>query len=175
MAKELGLSGIIKSESQDICFIPDNDYSSFISEQISSPPGEIIDINGNILGKHRGLAFYTVGQRQGLGLSSNERLYVISLDTYNNRLIVGGQEYLFTSQLYVDKLNWISGKAPDESANVTAKIRYRSPEAAVNLDINNASAKVQFSQPQRAVAPGQSIVFYQGELVLGGGIIENYN
>jgi tRNA-specific 2-thiouridylase len=172
MARELGLTDSIKSESQDICFIPNSGYSSFISEHISSPAGDIIDTDGRILGRHRGLAHYTVGQRQGIGLASNKRLYVIRLDAGNNRLVVGSQENLLTGNLSANQLSWISGKAPDETHNITAKIRYRSPEVAVGLSINNGTAEVRFAHPQRAVAPGQSIVFYRGEVVLGGGIIE---
>ncbi|MFH1662738.1 MAG: tRNA 2-thiouridine(34) synthase MnmA [Chloroflexota bacterium] len=172
MARELGLADITKPESQDICFIPDSDYSSFIGKRISSPPGDIIDTDGRIIGRHKGLAHYTVGQRQGLGLSSNKRLYVIRLDTGNNRLVAGSQEHLFTSNLSANRLSWVSGKAPDETANITAKIRYRSPEVKVNLDINKDTAEVRFAQPQWAVTPGQSTVFYQGEVVLGGGVIE---
>jgi len=172
MARELGLADIIKTESQDVCFIPDSDYSSFISKRISSPPGDIIDTNGNILGKHKGLAYYTIGQRQGLGLASNKRLYVIRLDTGSNRLVVGSQEHLLVSHLSASQLNWVAGKAPDDTSDVTAKIRYRSSEVEVNLNINKNTAEVRFSQPQQAVTPGQSIVFYRGEVVLGGGVIE---
>lgn len=172
IARELGLADIIKPESQDICFIPDNGYSSFISKHISSPPGDIIDTNGKILGEHKGLAYYTIGQRQGLGLASNKRLYVIRLDTSSNRLIVGSLEHLSTSNLSANQLSWVSGQAPDEAADITAKIRYRSPEVKVSLSINKGTANVHFAQPQRAVTPGQSIVFYQGEVVLGGGVIK---
>ncbi len=172
MAGELGLAGIIKSESQDVCFISDGDYSSFISKRISSPPGDIIDMDGRILGRHKGLAYYTIGQRQGLGLASNKRLYVIRLDTGNNRLVVDSQEHLLVSYLSANQLNWIAGKAPDDTSDVTAKIRYRSSEIEVNLNINKSTAEVRFNQPQRAVTPGQSIVFYWGKVVLGGGVIE---
>ena len=172
MARELGLADIIKPESQDVCFIPDSGYSSFISKRISSPPGDIIDTDGKILGRHRGLAYYTVGQRQGLGLASNKRLYVIRPSTDGNRLVAGSQEHLFTSNLSANQLSWVSGQAPDETANITAKIRYRSPEVEVSLSINKGTAEVQFAQPQRAVTPGQSIVFYRGKVVLGGGVIE---
>jgi len=172
MAGELGLADSIKSESQDICFIPNSDYSSFINKHTSSPAGDIIDIDGRILGRHRGLVHYTVGQRQGLGLASNKRLYVIRLDAGSNRLVVGSQEHLLTGYLSANQLSWVSGKAPDETDNITAKIRYRSPEVEASLSINNDTAEVRFTHTQRAVAPGQSIVFYRGEVVLGGGIIE---
>lgn len=173
IARELGFNDSIKPESQDICFIPNNDYSSFINECISSPPGDVVDVDSRILGRHSGLMHYTIGQRQGLGLASNKRLYVIKLDTDNNRLVVGNQECLLTNHLYANQLKWISGKAPNESASITAKIRYRSPEAEADLKIKNGTVEVFFTHPQRAAAPGQSIVFYKGEAVLGGGTIES--
>jgi len=173
ISRELGFNDSIKPESQDICFILNNDYSSFINERISLPPGDIVDIDGRILGRHSGLMHYTIGQRQGLGLASNKRLYVIKLDTKNNRLVVGGQEHLLTSHLSANQLNWVSGKAPGKTANITAKIRYRSPEAEAGLKIKNGTIEVLFIHPQRAVTPGQSIVFYKGEAVLGGGTIES--
>jgi tRNA-specific 2-thiouridylase len=172
MARELGLADKIESESQDICFIPDGDYSSYINEHTSSPAGDIIDMDGRILGRHRGLAHYTVGQRQGIGLASSKRLYVIRLDAGNNRLVVGNPENLLTDSLSANQLKWVSGKAPDEAAGITAKIRYRSPEVDALLNVRNDSTEVRFAQPQRAVTPGQSVVFYRGEDVLGGGIIE---
>ena len=172
IAGELGLSDIIKDESQDICFIAGSDYHSFISQHIPSPPGDIVDSNGKVLGRHKGLSHYTVGQRQGLGLASNRRLYVISLDAKSNRLVVGSQEQLFAHRLCASRLHWISGKAPPETAGITARVRYKSPDVGVNLCLNNSTAEVQFAQPQTAIAPGQSIVFYQGEVVLGGGVIQ---
>jgi len=172
MSVELGLADIFKNESQDICFIPNNNYHSFIREHILSQPGDIVNTEGKILGRHKGLAYYTVGQRQGLGLASDRRLYVLRLDTKSNRLEVGSQDQLFTSRLFASRLSWVLGKAPEDTANITAKVRYKSPEVAASLLLDNNSAEVRFAQPQRAIAPGQSIVFYQGEVVLGGGIIE---
>ena len=172
MASELGFADAIRNESQDICFIPNGDYRSFIREHIPCQPGDIVDTDGKILGRHNGLACYTIGQRQGLGLASDKRLYVIRLDADSNRLVAGSQEQLFTSRLSANRLSWVSGKAPQELTGVTAKIRYNSPDVGVNLYINDDTAKVQFAKPQRAIAPGQSIVFYRGEAVLGGGIIE---
>ncbi len=172
MARELGLANTARYESQDICFIPDNDYRSFIAEHIPSQPGDITDTNGKILGKHKGLAYYTEGQRQGLGLASDKRLYVLKLDAKSNRLVVGSHGQLSSNKLVASQLNWISGKAPEDSNNITAKVRYKSPEAAASLHLDNGTAEVLFSQPQWAIAPGQAVVFYQGEAVLGGGIIE---
>ena len=171
-AAELGLPTAARRDSQDICFIPDNDYRSFIARHISLKPGDIVDTEGKVLGRHSGLARYTIGQRQGLGLASNERRYVLKIDADNNRLVAGTHNQLSKSRLLASQLSWVSGKAPGEPIEVTAKVRYRSPEIAARLHINDGIAEVQFHQPQRAIAPGQAIVFYQGDAVLGGGIID---
>ena len=171
MASELGLVTSGRSESQDVCFIPDNDYRSFIAQYISFQPGDIVDIKGKVLGKHNGLAQYTVGQRQGLGLVSSEPLYVIELDAANNRLVVGSKDQLLHSVLIASQLSWVSGKAPPGPISITAKVRYKAPEVAAELHLNDR-AEVRFAEPQQAIAPGQSVVFYQGDVVLGGGIID---
>jgi tRNA-specific 2-thiouridylase len=171
MASELGLPTSGRSESQDVCFIPDNDYRAFIAQHISSEPGDIIDVTGKVLGKHDGLAQYTVGQRQGLGLASSEPLYVIELDAANNRLVVGSKDQLLHSVLIASQLSWLSGKAPPGPITITAKVRYRAPEVAAELHLNDR-AEVRFAEPQQAIAPGQSVVFYQDDVVLGGGIID---
>jgi tRNA-specific 2-thiouridylase len=170
LAAELRLPAASRSESQDICFIPDNDSRAFIAAHLAPEPGEIVDIDGNLLGQHQGLAYYTVGQRQGTGVSSSGRLYVIELDTRTNRLIVGPQSQLYKPSLIAHDLNWISPQL-QITLEVTGKIRYRSPEFKATLNIEGKTAKVCFDKPQRAVAPGQSVVFYQGDQVLGGGII----
>jgi len=171
MAGEMGLPTVSRGESQDICFIPDNDYRSFIAKYISFQPGEIVDIKGKVLGQHQGLAQYTVGQRQGLGLNLPEQLYVIELDAANNRLVVGSRDQLLHGVLLASQLSWVSGKAPAGPISITAKFRYKAPEVAAELDINDR-AEVRFEEPQQAIAPGQSVVFYRDELVLGGGIID---
>lgn len=172
LAAERGLPTSSRHDSQDVCFIPDNDYRSFIAQHIPIKPGDITDIEGKVLGKHNGLARYTIGQRQGLGLASNERLYVLRLDTANNRLVVGTRDQLLSNRLLASNLSWVSGKAPQQPINVTAKIRYKSPEAVAKLYIRHGRAEVQFLKPQRAITPGQAVVFYQGDALLGGGIIE---
>ncbi len=172
-AAKLGLPTANRRDSQDVCFIPDNDYRSFIARHITLQPGDIVDTADKVLGKHHGLAQYTVGQRQGLGLTSNKRLYVLKLDATGNRLVVGSEEQLFSNTLTASRLSWVSGQAPAEPIAVTAKVRYKSPEAVADLTVNDGIAKVQFHQPQRAIAPGQAVVFYQGDVVLGGGIIES--
>ncbi|GAJ03199.1 unnamed protein product, partial [marine sediment metagenome] len=142
-------------------------------KHISPKPGDIIDTKGTVLGRHSGLAQYTVGQRQGLGLASNKRVYVLKLDTANNSLVVGTKDQLLSNTLFASQLSWVSGKAPREPINITAKVRYQSPEVTAKLHLNDGVAEVNFHQPQWAIAPGQAIVFYQGNAVLGGGIIKN--
>ncbi len=173
LAAKLSLPVSAKRDSQDICFIPDNDYRSLLASRVHLESGDIVDTKGKVLGKHKGLAQYTVGQRQGLGLASNTRLYVTKLDAIGNRLVVGAKAQLLSDALVVSKLSWVSGKAPDEPINVTAKIRYKSPEATARLHLNNGVVEVQFHQPQWAITPGQSVVFYQGDIILGGGIIQD--
>ncbi len=173
LAAEADLPSSSRRDSQDICFIPDSDYRSFIARHVPLKPGDIVDTEGKILGKHNGLAQYTVGQRQGLGLASNQRLYVLRLDAATNRLVVGSKEQLLSNRLVASKLSWVSGAAPRQMNDVTAKIRYRSPEAKAELYLSNGTAEVQFRQPQPAITPGQAVVFYQGDAVLGGGIIDD--
>jgi len=173
MAARLELPASSRRESQDICFIPDRDYRSFVARRIPLKAGDIVGARGQVLGKHSGLARYTVGQRQGLGLASNERLYVIKLDAPSNRLVVGSEDELWRDTLLATNLSWVSGKAPDEPVTITAKVRYRSPEVPATLHIRSGAAEVRFHQPQRAIAPGQAVVFYQGDTVLGGGTIED--
>jgi tRNA-specific 2-thiouridylase len=172
LATELHLTFLTQNESQDICFIPDNDYRSFITKYIKPKPGIITDITGKVLGKHDGLALFTIGQRQGLGISAGGPYYVIHLDTSQNIIIVGPYEALLKKKVYVRKLNWVSGNAPAYLRKLTAKIRYRSPETTATYYQNDEFSIVNFNQPQRAIAPGQSVVFYEGDVILGGGVIE---
>jgi tRNA-specific 2-thiouridylase len=172
LAEERGLSTASQRESHDICFIPNNDYRAFLARHLPAEPGDITDISGKILGKHNGLAHYTVGQRQGLGLSSTERRHVLRLDTSGNRLVVGSKNQLLSRRLIARELSWVAGRPPADLNQITARIRYRSPETTIALSLNKETAEVEFHEPQWAVAPGQAIVFYQGDTVLGGGIIE---
>ncbi len=171
-AVALGLPVDTSRGSQDICFIPSGDYRSFVSRHLPLQPGDIVDTGDEILGRHQGLACYTVGQRRGLGLSSGKRLYVVSLDADNNRVVVGPEDMLLSSRLLARQLHWISGEPPQDLSGITAKIRYKSPAVAASLCLENDGTRVCFDQPQRAITPGQSIVFYRGEEVLGGGVIE---
>jgi len=172
LAAELGLPTANRHESQDICFIPDNDYRSFITERIPLKEGEVVDITGKVLGRHGGLAQYTVGQRHGLGLTSSGQLYVLKLDALSNRLVVGSRDQLLHNGLTVTKPSWVSGETAKESLTITAKVRYKAPEVAAELHPSDSVAEVRFITPQSAITPGQSVVFYQGDIVLGGGIID---
>ena len=172
IAKEMKLPAGEHRDSQDVCFIPDNDYRAFIAEKVPLRAGGIVDINGRILGEHGGLALYTVGQRQGLGLTSEEPLYVLKIDAESNEIVVGNREQALHNVLLSRKLSWISGRSPELPIAVTAKIRYQAPEAAAELYPGDDGVEVRFFEPQSAMAPGQSIVFYQNDEVLGGGIID---
>jgi tRNA-uridine 2-sulfurtransferase len=172
ISAELGLPAAKGRESQDICFLPDGNYHAFIAKHIVSKPGVIVNVEGRELGLHRGLANYTIGQRQGLGISNPEPLYVIKLDPESNRLVVGPVEKLFKKGFQAYNLTWISGEAPEGILDVTCKVRYRTPEVPASLEVKNGKAEVCFSTPQRAIAPGQSAVWYRDEAVIGGGIID---
>ncbi len=171
IAKAAGLPVGDKPKSHDICFVPGGDYRSFIEKFVPPEPGGIVDRKGNVLGRHSGLANYTVGQREGLGISGKEPVYVLSLDVKNNRVIVGPREALYTSTLRLRDVKWISGKAPNSNNGLTCKIRYRAKEVAIGLELEDNTALVKFFEPQFAVTPGQSCVFYRGGGVLGGGVI----
>jgi len=175
MARELGLAVADKPDSQEICFIPDNNYQRFLKEY--SPDvakrGDIIDRTGNVLGKHEGICFYTIGQRKGLGFSAGRPLYVVHLDQEKNRVVVGENEEIFSHSLLAGQLNWIAIEKLIEPREVSARIRYSAPESrALISPWGTDRVRVDFKEPQRAITPGQAVVFYQGELVLGGGVIE---
>jgi tRNA-specific 2-thiouridylase len=171
-ARQKRLPAADKPSSQDICFIA-SDYGTFLSRYINSTPGEIVNSWGEVLGQHRGTVFYTVGQRHGLGLATAEPLYITRIDPDKSQLIVGYKEDLYSSRLTASEVHWVSGKPPAASMAVTVKIRYRSPYIAAILNPKSDSAEVVFNQPQPAVTPGQAVVFYRDNEVLGGGTIES--
>ncbi|MBC8253524.1 MAG: tRNA 2-thiouridine(34) synthase MnmA [Ardenticatenia bacterium] len=172
LAREKGLPTAGKPSSQDICFIS-GDYGAFLRRYSTTTSGEIVSQQGEVLGEHKGTAFHTVGQRHGLGIAAAERLYVTKIEPGANRLTVGTEEELYSSGFVASKVNWVSGQPPSEPIRVAVKIRYRSPQVAATLRPKPDSAEIEFHQPQRAVTPGQAVVFYQHSEVLGGGTIAN--
>ena len=181
MAKQAGLPTASRS-SQDICFISQKNYGAFLNQRLSPVPGDIVDTQGRKLGEHRGIAFYTIGQRHGIGLASARPLYVIRIEPESNRVVLGSVEDLYSQGLTARNLNWVSGRAPEEPITVMAKIRYKANEAEAivfpprhcesRCNRDQAICDVRFADPQKAVTPGQAVVFYNGEEVLGGGIID---
>jgi tRNA-specific 2-thiouridylase len=172
MAAEMGLPVASKTDSADICFLPRGGYRAFLAERFPQRPGDIVDSDGRIVGRHEGIGGYTVGQRRGLpARGGREPLYVLSLDPLTNSVIAGSEHELLSDVLWADKLSFVSGQAPQGSLAVEAKIRYRSQAAPALLALHDGRAEVRFERPQRAITPGQAVVFYQGEKVLGGGII----
>lgn len=194
IAEENGLEVARKKDSQEVCFIPDNDYIGFIKNnkeiaqsklkntkrlKANSPEnnnsfdkvGNIVLQNGEILGKHNGLINYTVGQRKGLGISYKEPLYVLKLSKEKNEVIVGVEKDLYSLKLEANELNFLLDIDLSKEVEIEAKVRYRSLPAKAILKVENGTAKVKFLNPQRAITPGQSVVFYLNNVVLGGGKI----
>jgi len=174
IARREGLISARKPESQDLCFLPHGDPKEFLKQRADGAlrPGEIVDLEGRVLGEHQGLSFYTIGQRRGLGVSRGERLYVIALDPAKNLLIVGPEEALYSEGLLAEEIHFVNPDQIGESERVEVKIRYRSPAVPATLELLDKSrVRVLFDEPQRAVTPGQIAVFYRGAMVLGGGTI----
>lgn len=174
MARERGLPVAERGESQDLCFVSDGDYRRFLSERAPEAirPGPIRDSSGRALGQHQGLAHYTIGQRKGLGISGPQSLYVLALEPTDNALIVGTADELGRDVCLTRRVNWIAGEPPGQTFAATAKIRYKACDAPVTVTVMDASeARVQFERPLRDITPGQAIVFYQDQVVLGGGTI----
>lgn len=164
-----------KKDSEDICFIPNGNYKEFLenNSDIKGKEGNIVNLKGDILGKHKGLYKYTIGQRKGLGISNPEPLYVIGFDKNKNVLIVGEESELYKKELYAIDVNWLLIDELKEPMKVNAKIRYASKEApAIIYPLENNKIKVVFDEPQKSITPGQAAVFYIDDVVLGGGIIE---
>ncbi len=172
LAKDAGLPVADKPDSQDICFIPQGDYRSFLTKELSPSPGEIVDASGRVLGEHWGIEFFTVGQRRGLGINSERPLFVINVDSESKRVVVGNAEELLENSLWASDVNFISGCLPKSPIEVDAKIRYKAKTSRALVDAHADWAMVEFQEPQRAITPGQAVVFYDGEEVLGGGFIE---
>ena len=174
VARHCSLKTADKEESMEICFVPDKDYGKFLQQAnlAQKHRGDIVDLHGRVLGQHDGIEFYTIGQRKGLGLSSPKPLYVIELDADNNRVVVGDESALDRDEFFVERCNWIPFDEPPASLEVSAKIRYNHPGTAATITpTGNGGAKVRLHVPQRAITPGQACVFYQDDLVVGGGWI----
>jgi len=174
IAERHGLSTASRKDSQDLCFLAGDDYRNFLQRNGSEMlrPGEIVMRDGKSIGAHNGLANYTIGQRKGLGVASAVPLYVLGKDAANNTVIVGTQEELGSRELIARDVNWLSGEISSEPFRAEVKIRYTAKEAeALVTPIGVNQAEVQFDAPQRDITAGQAAVFYQGDLMLGGGII----
>jgi len=181
LAKKAGFDNHKKKDSTGICFIGERKFTEFLQRYLPTQPGEMITPEGQYIGKHQGLMYYTLGQRQGLGIGGvknapDEPWYVLDKDLENNRLIVGqGHDHplMLHNTLEANQLDWCSNQALTETIHCTAKTRYRQTDQACKvIPLGNDRCRVLFDQPQRAITPGQSVVFYQDEVCLGGGIIE---
>lgn len=179
IAKDLGLPVANKPDSQEICFVPDNNYGGFIEKEEPDriTPGYFKDKNGNIMGQHKGIAYYTIGQRKGLGITFGKPMFVTNIIPEENVVVLGESDEVFNDNLTVSSLNFIPFDTLEEKMEVTAKIRYAAKEAkAILIPEMQDMVKVIFNEPQRAITPGQSVVFYKDDMVVGGGIINRqYN
>ena len=175
LAQDFNLEVANKADSQDICFISDHNYAKFIEERtgIKMRYGNFVDKCGNILGQHKGIYKYTIGQRKGLGIATGKPTFVSSIDTKNNEIVLGAEDDILFKSLMVSNLNFVLVDKLVESIQASVKIRYGAKEAEAKLIPQGEDLlKVEFKTPQRAITPGQSAVFYQGDIVLGGGIIQ---
>jgi tRNA-specific 2-thiouridylase len=175
LARQRGLRVAEKAESQELCFLADGNYRSFLARHRPEAlvPGPIVDQAGHVLSQHQGLPLYTIGQRKGLGIATGQPLYVLQLDPTRNALVVGGTEGLARRELTGRNVHWIAGEPPAGPLRVGARIRYKAVEAPAEVTpLPGRRARVVFDRPQRAVTPGQAIVFYDGQVCLGSGMIE---
>ncbi len=176
IANDMELPSANKPDSQDICFVPDGDYAGYLEKRSGEPypEGDFVDENGKILGRHKGIIRYTVGQRKGLGIALGTPAFVLAKDAAKNQVILGPEDRLFSSRILADRTNWIACEKPVDGLRVTAKTRYSHKEAEAVLHLlENDCVLAEFKEPQRAAAPGQAMVFYDGDVVVGGGTIIN--
>jgi len=174
-AHGFGLTVSDKPESQEICFIPDNDYVAFIKSRYAEQerPGPIVSTKGDVLGEHKGIFSFTIGQRKGLNIAQGYPLYVISLDEHTNSVVVGRKEEAFRQSLTASRINWIAMESLPNPIALKARIRYRHSENAARvIPLSPDQVRVEFNQPQLAITPGQAVVFYDGDIVMGGGWID---
>lgn len=175
IAEAQGFSNAHKKESQDICFVPDGDYAAFIRETTgrADEPGKFVDESGCVIGGHKGLIHYTIGQRRGLGLSLREPLYVRAKNAADNTVALCPESGLYSKTLTASRANFITVEKLDRPARVRAKIRYRAPERPATVEqLSEDKIRIEFDEPQRAITPGQSVVLYDGDYVVGGGVID---
>jgi len=174
MAEALNLKTAKKPESQDLCLIEAHgNMKEFLDKYITPKQGQIVDLEGNILGEHEGIHHYTIGQRRGLGIAYSEPLYVLKLDPVMNQVIVGTRDQGGETECYVNRVNWVSIASPEVPLKAEAKVRYRANPQPVNIiPLENNRVKLVFDEPQFGITPGQAAVFYHQEILLGGGIIE---
>lgn len=175
IARELGLVTAAKPDSQEICFVPDGDYKAFLRAVApeSERPGPIVNTKGEVLGTHRGVAFYTVGQRKGLGIAAGEPLYVVALDAATNTVVVGTADEVQGGGLVADAVNWVAIERLTEPRRVECQIRYHAPAVpAMIYPEPDGRVTTRFFAPQRAITPGQRVVWYEGDVLLGGGTID---
>jgi tRNA-specific 2-thiouridylase len=178
IARKYNLRTAEKAESREICFVVDNDYHRFLKEYEERrgrqfAGGEIVHANGQVIGRHEGTAFYTIGQRKGLGIAWPTPLYVQEIDVANNRVVVGDNDTLFREELIAEQINWVGGYPRSAPYEAEVKIRYlHQPAWATITPLTPQSVHVRFTDKQRAITPGQTVVFYDGDILLGGGLIQ---
>ncbi len=175
LAKKYKLKNAHKKESQDICFVPESGYQEFLKHRLGSyifEPGPIKSEEGKLLGQHQGIAFYTIGQRDGLGVALGKPVYIYKIDASANTIYIGSKERLYSAGLIARHLNFVSCEYPKKTIEVGVKIRYNHPQVRAQLSCAQGAARVYFDKPQMSVTPGQSVVFYKKDILLGGGIIE---
>jgi len=171
IAREAGLPVADKPDSHEVCFVPEDGAGAFVEREIGARRGEVVDPEGNVLGEHRGVHHFTVGQRKGLDVPSQERLYVLEIDAGANRVVVGGRKDLRSPGLRIDAASWMEAPSDGEEVRAHVKIRYNAPAVPCTVVRAGVGAVVRFDEPQEAVAPGQAAVLYDGDAVLGGGFI----
>ncbi len=180
IAEKYNLRTAKKSESMEICFVPDNDYKRFLTSAVEGleqrvAHGQLVNVNGEVVGEHKGYPFFTIGQRRGIGKGFGKPMYVIATDPRTNKVVIGEEKYLYSRELIAHSVNFISIAGAEGGVKAQVKIRYKSPVKPATLyALEDGKVRVIFDEPQKAVTPGQSVVFYDEDRVLGGGIIESF-
>jgi len=171
LALEMGLPNAAKLDSTDICFLPTEDYRDFIAERVPQAAGDIVDDDGTVVGRHEGVAGFTIGQRKGLGVAVGEKRYVTGIDPELNVITIGSEDRLLSHALTTEATSWVADEPPSAEFEAEVRVRYRSQACPATVKLTESGAEVRFREPQRAIAAGQAAVFYRGDEVLGGGII----